>query len=185
MIVRCVASYDSGRKLRNSCVVKYSRMWGANVFTENDEVWRKHRRIIAPAFNARTYVFLLLQNSTKISFVLTSSSHYFRYTLVWKEAVATYHEMVATEGWTSKNTIQLRDVNPFMSKVHCTISRIADHIDTDTAARSSPLSSFPDAASDSRTSGTIPLERANGVLIRTMLTTAHSNVLTRCRLLRR
>ena len=28
--------------------------WGPNMFTENDEVWRRHKRIVAPAFNPRT-----------------------------------------------------------------------------------------------------------------------------------
>ncbi|PFH49865.1 hypothetical protein AMATHDRAFT_4487 [Amanita thiersii Skay4041] len=52
--------------------------WGMNLFTADGENWRKHRRIMGPAFNNRLY------------------QH------VWNETLKVYHEMVACEGWTEK-----------------------------------------------------------------------------------
>jgi len=31
-------------------------LWGPNIASENLESWRKHRRVMGPAFNSQTYV---------------------------------------------------------------------------------------------------------------------------------
>ncbi|KJA21380.1 hypothetical protein HYPSUDRAFT_67727 [Hypholoma sublateritium FD-334 SS-4] len=52
--------------------------WGMNVFAANGEVWKKHKRIMGPAFNNKLYES------------------------VWKETLRTYREMVSDEGWSTK-----------------------------------------------------------------------------------
>ncbi len=35
-------------------------MWGMNLFAADGDVWRKHRRVVGPAFNNKLYVTRLL-----------------------------------------------------------------------------------------------------------------------------
>ncbi|KAI0261580.1 cytochrome P450 [Gloeopeniophorella convolvens] len=63
--------------------------WGANLVTTNGEDWRRHRRIVGPAFN----------NST--------------YSLVWSETLRVYRDMVSTEGWTGKASVSLQPVQAY------------------------------------------------------------------------
>ncbi|KAF5368657.1 hypothetical protein D9757_010213 [Collybiopsis confluens] len=56
------------------------KLWGMNLFAAEAEVWRKHRRIMGPAFNNELY------------------------RLVWTETSKTYREMIVSEGWEAKGT---------------------------------------------------------------------------------
>ncbi|KAK1216268.1 hypothetical protein PQX77_021104 [Marasmius sp. AFHP31] len=58
-------------------------LYGGNVFTTEGDEWRKHRRIVGPAFG----------NSL--------------YQLVWDQSVQTYRDMVAGEGWAGKKTVEV------------------------------------------------------------------------------
>ncbi|KAF9525621.1 cytochrome P450 [Crepidotus variabilis] len=55
--------------------------WGMNLVAADKEVWRKHRRIVGPAFN----------NSV--------------YEMVWKETLQLYRDMTAAEQWDGKQEI--------------------------------------------------------------------------------
>ncbi|KAE9404988.1 cytochrome P450 [Gymnopus androsaceus JB14] len=58
-------------------------LWGLNLFAAEGEVWRKHRRVMGPAFNNELY------------------------RLVWRQTLKTYHEMIATERWEEKGTVDI------------------------------------------------------------------------------
>ncbi|KAG6829041.1 hypothetical protein H0H87_012774, partial [Tephrocybe sp. NHM501043] len=58
-------------------------MWGMNLFAADGETWRKHRRIVGPAFNRKLYE------------------------MVWAETLETYREMISAETWGTKNTIDV------------------------------------------------------------------------------
>ena len=62
-------------------------MWGPNVFSESGEQWKKHRKILQPAFGPRTYALVCAET--------------------WK----LYDEMVAVEGWAGKEVLELPVVN--------------------------------------------------------------------------
>ncbi|KAH7926869.1 cytochrome P450, partial [Leucogyrophana mollusca] len=67
-------------------------MWGEGVISANGETWKRHRRIVAPAFTSKTY------------------------SLVWQETAATYKEMVAGEGWESCREITITDSSRLTQK---------------------------------------------------------------------
>lgn len=67
--------------------------WGMNLVTSNGETWRKHRRVMGPAFNNRVYQ------------------------MVWTETLRTYHEMVSGEGWTDKQEIDVPVVQALTFKL--------------------------------------------------------------------
>ncbi|KAF8816083.1 cytochrome P450 [Phlegmacium glaucopus] len=50
-------------------------LWGDNVFTSNGDMWKRHKRIMGPAFNAKMY------------------------STVVEQTIAIYREMVEIEGW--------------------------------------------------------------------------------------
>ncbi|PPQ69426.1 hypothetical protein CVT24_001475 [Panaeolus cyanescens] len=54
-----------------------------NLIAADGEVWRKHRRVMGPAFNGKLY------------------------DLVWKETLDTYREMVSAEGWLGKSSVEI------------------------------------------------------------------------------
>ncbi|KAH9478750.1 Cytochrome P450 monooxygenase 124 [Psilocybe cubensis] len=58
-------------------------LWGMNIVAADKETWRKHRRIVGPAFN----------NSL--------------YQMVWTETLNTYNDMVEAEGWKGKKEIDV------------------------------------------------------------------------------
>ncbi|KAJ7915447.1 cytochrome P450 [Mycena leptocephala] len=66
--------------------------WGRNLFTENGSEWRRHRRIMNPAFNPGTYA------------------------LVWDEAAKLYQAMTSAEGWVNQNEIVLPATHDITSK---------------------------------------------------------------------
>ncbi|KAJ8503599.1 hypothetical protein ONZ45_g10716 [Pleurotus djamor] len=68
------------------------KIWGPNVLTENGAEWRRHRRILAPAFTNKTY------------------------SLVCQETCSTYHELCSTEAWNGKTVVEIPSTSPITSK---------------------------------------------------------------------
>jgi cytochrome P450 len=58
-------------------------LWGMNLAAAEKETWRRHRRIMGPAFNNKTYA------------------------LVWDRTIKTYHDMITTEGWSDSSITQV------------------------------------------------------------------------------
>ncbi|KAI0064333.1 cytochrome P450 [Artomyces pyxidatus] len=69
---------------------RVTSVWGDNVLSTNNPEWRKHRRILGPAF--------------------TQTSTYVR---LWSNAQRIYHEMTAFEGWDTQDEIEI----PVMQKL--------------------------------------------------------------------
>ncbi|PPQ91914.1 hypothetical protein CVT25_001285 [Psilocybe cyanescens] len=58
-------------------------LWGMNIIAADGETWRKHRRVVGPAFNNELYQ------------------------MVWTETLKTYGDMIAAEGWEGKQEIDV------------------------------------------------------------------------------
>ncbi|KAF4618306.1 hypothetical protein D9613_011546 [Agrocybe pediades] len=58
-------------------------LWGMNLVAADGDTWRKHRRIMGPAFNNALY------------------------DMVWSETLRTYKEMISAEGWDLKDEIEI------------------------------------------------------------------------------
>ncbi|KAJ7633368.1 cytochrome P450 [Mycena polygramma] len=71
-------------------------LWGDNLVSANGEMWKRHRRIMAPAFTTSTY------------------------SLVVAETIAIYKEMMAAEGWDGQENVALTD-NHILHKLTLTI----------------------------------------------------------------
>ncbi|KAJ6470065.1 cytochrome P450 [Mycena vitilis] len=57
--------------------------WGMNLAASDGPVWRKHRRIVGPAFGTELYK------------------------LVWKKTIEVYRDMVEVEGWEAKDVVDI------------------------------------------------------------------------------
>ncbi|KAJ6517309.1 cytochrome P450 [Mycena vitilis] len=68
-------------------------LWGQNVISANGEVWKRHRRIMAPAFTTETY------------------------SLIVKETVAVYREMLTSQGWETQDKVDVPDVSSLPHKL--------------------------------------------------------------------
>ena len=77
---------------------------GANLLTTEGEIWRRHRRIAAPAFNHRTY-----QN-------------------VWDTTADVYDEMSKKEGWNNVNEVRDVNINEITHKVNLILNSGEDVI---------------------------------------------------------
>ncbi|KAF8216595.1 cytochrome P450 [Mycena galopus ATCC 62051] len=71
--------------------------YGGNLFTSNGHEWRRHRRIMGPAFTNETY------------------------SMVWNETASIYAEMCAAEGWDAKERVDVPIVNDLTMKVALTV----------------------------------------------------------------
>ncbi|KAJ7631223.1 cytochrome P450 [Roridomyces roridus] len=71
--------------------------YGSNLFTTNGSEWKRHRRIMGPAFTAETYA------------------------MVWDETASVYHEMCAAEGWDTMKVVDIPIVNDITMKVALTV----------------------------------------------------------------
>ncbi|KAF9258180.1 cytochrome P450 [Marasmius fiardii PR-910] len=60
-----------------------STLYGENVFSAEGGEWRKHRRVMGPAFGNALYQ------------------------LVWEQSLKTYRDMVSVEGWSDKKTVDV------------------------------------------------------------------------------
>ncbi|TFK73443.1 cytochrome P450 [Pluteus cervinus] len=68
-------------------------MFGSNILTADGEQWRKHRRIVGPAFSKDLYQ------------------------LVWQDVCHIYDEMTEAEGWSQKDTFEVPAVQSFTFKL--------------------------------------------------------------------
>ncbi|KAI5123187.1 hypothetical protein M0805_003954 [Coniferiporia weirii] len=69
-------------------------LWGMNLAgAEGGDLWRRHRRIMGPAFNSKTYAF------------------------VWNETLRVYKEMVAAEGWLAKPSVDIPTIQTHTFKL--------------------------------------------------------------------
>ncbi|KAG6865641.1 hypothetical protein C0991_000811 [Blastosporella zonata] len=74
--------------------IKPLAKWGRNlVASEDGDVWRRHRRVVGPAFNNKLYE------------------------MVWSETLNTYHQIEVAEGWTIKNTVVIPAVQVISTKL--------------------------------------------------------------------
>ncbi|KAJ6576559.1 cytochrome P450 [Mycena vulgaris] len=71
--------------------------YGSNLFTSNDSEWRRHRRVMGPAFTNETY------------------------TMVWDETASIYFEMCTAEGWDSQDIVDIPVINDLTMKVALTV----------------------------------------------------------------
>ena len=71
----------------------FHRLLGINLISENGEIWKRHRRVIAPAFNHVTY-----RN-------------------VWDTTANVYKEMIEEEGWLDAEGGKELDINENTHKV--------------------------------------------------------------------
>ncbi|KAJ7185586.1 cytochrome P450 [Mycena filopes] len=68
-------------------------LWGMNLAAADGQMWRKHRRVVGPAFGTELYK------------------------LVWKQTAQTYDAMVQAEGWTDKDVVDVPVVQSLTTKV--------------------------------------------------------------------
>ncbi|KAK7044658.1 cytochrome P450 [Favolaschia claudopus] len=68
-------------------------IWGMNLIGADGNTWRRHRRVVGPSFSSELYK------------------------LVWTKTVQTYHDMVQSEGWTSKDTTMVPVIQDITMKM--------------------------------------------------------------------
>ncbi|KAH9973813.1 cytochrome P450 [Lactifluus volemus] len=67
--------------------------WSSSVLHTNKDDWRRHRRIMGPAFNTSTY------------------------SIVWAETSRVYGDMISVEGWSQKDLVTLRQVQAYTTRL--------------------------------------------------------------------
>ncbi|KAF9482311.1 cytochrome P450 [Pholiota conissans] len=83
-VTRQVASSSGGRSfIKPETASRAILVWGMNLLAADGDTWRKHRRIMGPAFNTKLFE------------------------MVWRETLTTYREMVTEEGWTNKKEVDI------------------------------------------------------------------------------
>ncbi|ETW77975.1 hypothetical protein HETIRDRAFT_420783 [Heterobasidion irregulare TC 32-1] len=68
-------------------------IWGMNLIASEKETWRRHRRIMGPAFNPKTY------------------------SLVWSETLRIFKDMVSSEGWDTKDSVEIAVIQEYTFKL--------------------------------------------------------------------
>ncbi|KAF9529862.1 cytochrome P450 [Crepidotus variabilis] len=69
------------------------RVWGMNLLSADKEMWRKHRRVVAPAFNPQLYQE------------------------VWAKTLQIYQEALIAEGWNQKKAVSIPCIQTITFKV--------------------------------------------------------------------
>ncbi|KAL5513630.1 hypothetical protein ACEPAH_4029 [Sanghuangporus vaninii] len=99
-----------------------ARLWGHSVTSANGDVWRRHRRVVSPAFNNKTY------------------------SDVWKTVRSVYREMIDAEGWNERNEIVFDEVNPLILKfTFIIICRCSFAYPSSWSSTYSSIDNFPEA----------------------------------------
>jgi hypothetical protein len=100
--------------LRSGLVIFHLYVYFTNSHdTGNGDTWRRHRRIVGPAFNNKTFV-----SSCSIYFSSPLIGLFFgRYDLVWTRTASLYYDMMTSEGWTDKTVVNVPIVQELTSKV--------------------------------------------------------------------
>ncbi|KAJ7503187.1 cytochrome P450, partial [Mycena galericulata] len=103
-----------------------AKIWGDSIASSSGDMWKRHRRIVGPAFNAKNY------------------------SLVATESVRTYKAMASVEGWDSEKDILVAAINPivlrftFIIMARCgfglTVSWVNKNDGSETAALEEALS---------------------------------------------
>ncbi|KAL7277610.1 hypothetical protein ACG7TL_008537 [Trametes sanguinea] len=91
-VARQVVS-TKGQFFKEHDTVLITLLWGPSVFAANGEDWKRHRRIIAPAFSPETYAS------------------------VWAETSRVFGEMESAEGWITKPVVDIPVVNDYTYKL--------------------------------------------------------------------
>ncbi|KAJ7158318.1 cytochrome P450 [Mycena crocata] len=68
-------------------------LWGMSLAAADGQIWRKHRRVVGPAFGTELYK------------------------LVWKQTAQAYRDMVETEGWTAQDVVDVPVIQKLTLKV--------------------------------------------------------------------
>jgi hypothetical protein len=85
-------------------------LWGENIISTDHETYKRHRRIVGPAFSSNMCV-----HDDRASTLLTDING--RFPLIWEETFKTYKEMMANEGWAEKTTVLTHCINDQVQKV--------------------------------------------------------------------
>ncbi|KAG6901481.1 hypothetical protein C0995_011343 [Termitomyces sp. Mi166 len=101
-VLRQVLGNDIKNHLTKPLDLTLDSLWGASVASASGEIWRRHRRIVGPAFNANTYELV-------------------------RETVAyLYQEMIEQEGWSEQQRVTIPSLNKYMIKLSLlTLARCA------------------------------------------------------------
>ncbi|KDQ14567.1 hypothetical protein BOTBODRAFT_110044 [Botryobasidium botryosum FD-172 SS1] len=95
-----ISSWDTARQITGHTapidkpfnVVNSWVIFGENVVTSQTDIWKRHRRIVAPAFSQKTHE------------------------LVWVESIRTYNDMSKTEGWETQDFVGVPVINHITHK---------------------------------------------------------------------
>ncbi|KAK7687596.1 hypothetical protein QCA50_008810 [Cerrena zonata] len=68
-------------------------LWGDNLITANGEMWKRHRRLLNPAFSRETYIMVI------------------------EETAALYRELVSAEGWSTQTDLTFDHFNRIPQKL--------------------------------------------------------------------
>lgn len=91
-------------------ILSYFYSWSPNLVASQDgEVWRRHRRVLGPAFNNRLYDILSCCTFARLLL--------YRYQKVWVDTVNLYRQMEAAEGWSSKEMVDISSAEALSTKV--------------------------------------------------------------------
>ncbi|KAL0569773.1 hypothetical protein V5O48_012184 [Marasmius crinis-equi] len=91
-VLRYVSSSQKSCFIKPENASKSLLLFGINLAAADGDVWRRHRRIMGPAFNSKLYQ------------------------LVWEQTIKTYRDMVQAEGWESQNTVQISAIQTYTFK---------------------------------------------------------------------
>ena len=91
--LRCVHIPASTRSYFNSNIRNFFRLLGDNVFASVGETWKRHRRVLAPAFTQSMY-----KN-------------------VWSVSERMYDFLCDEDGWNKEKVVKIDDINRLTRKV--------------------------------------------------------------------
>lgn len=86
-----------------------------NLFAAEGDTWRKHRRVMGPAFNNELCVLLL-------HVIYSSHMSPYRYRLVWTQTMKTYRDMVTSEKWEGKASVSVPVIQELTFKVESALT---------------------------------------------------------------
>ena len=87
-------------------------LWGPSVASEGGELWKRHRRVVGPAFNTKTWAVPCLCSNKKAGLCTLS-----RYQLIRETTRTLYQEMIEQEEWIEKQKVTIDPLNEYMVKV--------------------------------------------------------------------
>ncbi|KAG7090374.1 hypothetical protein E1B28_009493 [Marasmius oreades] len=118
---------SEGTRLEKPRELSSALQWGDNITSVNGDVWRTHRRIVAPSFTTRMYGD------------------------VWKSARNVYSDMINSEQWNNKTKVSIPQFNTTMCRVtitiisNCGFGLSLKWSDKDGPVSEAPKDDFPEA----------------------------------------